>query len=482
MRTSWIAALLLVIALNFPAFGGINVSTTISDVTLFSNQALVTRKARMDVHQGVNEIQISIDAFRIDTDSVTARVFGEGEILSVQYKELPVVEAPQDIINNIAKKIEALQNNRQELVDKKRILQNKASFLGAFLDFSQTQIPKDIKTRLPTVEDLENTLAFLDTGFGKIYSGLQSLDIELKKRDAEIKALEEELQARQSDAKTNAKVIEIQFNSAKSQNIRVETQYLVRNAGWSPLYKVSVSSGFDAIDLTMFAKIVQKSGENWSSVTLSISNIIPLRGVRLPSLSSWILDAPRPMARIAGRSGVAAQKSAPALMVDESADAEARPEEAEFAKTEVRQLPLSFEYVLPQPIDIESRDKETVLPLFTKSLQGIVSHLIVPQKSLRTYLVARIRADKELLPGPLNVYFDGRYVGKTHLAEKRAGESFDLALGADRGVAVKREKIRDKIKETTFFGKVERDTVVREVAYKITVENLKSSSGSGDGR
>ncbi len=474
MRKSWIAALLLVIALNFPAFGGINVPTTISDVTLFSNQALVTRKAGMDVHQGVNEIQISIDAFRIDTDSVTARVFGEGEILSVQYKELPVVEAPQDIIKNIVKKIEALQNNRQELVDKKRILQNKASFLGAFLDFSQTQIPKDIKTRLPTVEDLENTLAFLDTGFGKIYSGLQSLDIELKKRDAEITALEEELQARQSGAKTKAKVIEIQFNSAKSQNIRVETQYLVRNAGWSPLYKVSVSSGFDAIDLTMFAKIVQKSGENWSSATLSISNVIPLRGVRLPSLSSWILDAPRPMARIAGRSGVAAQKSAPALMVDESADAEARPEEADFAKTEVRQLPLSFEYVLPQPIDIESRDKETVLPLFTKSLQGTVSHLIVPQKSLRTYLVARIRADKELLPGPLNIYFDGRYVGKTHLAEKRAGESFDLALGADREVAVKREKIRDKIKETTFFGKVERDTVVREVAYKITVENLKS--------
>ena len=474
MRKSWIVAFILVVALNLPAFSGINVSTTISDVTLFSNQALVTRQADVEVHQGFNEIHISIDAFRIDTDSVTARVFGEGEILSVQYKELPVVEAPQDFIKNIEKKIEALQNKRQELVDKKRILQNKASFLGAFLDFSQAQIPKDIKTRLPTVEDLEKTLAFLDTGFGKIYSGLQSLNIDLKKRDAEIKALEEELHARQSGTKSKAKVIEIQFNSAKSQKIGVETQYLVRNAGWSPLYKVSVSSGFDAVDLTMFAKIVQKSGENWSSATLSISNVIPLRGVRLPSLSSWILDAPRPVARIAGRADVAAQKSAPGLMMDESADAERRPEEADFAKTEVRQLPLSFEYVLPQPVDIESRDKETILPLFTKKMQGTVSHLIVPQKSLRTYLVARISADKELLSGPLNVYFGGRYIGKTHLVEKRAGESFDLALGADREVVVKREKIRDKMKETTFFGKVERDTVVREVAYKITVENLKS--------
>ena len=479
MAKPWILALFLVMLFSIQAVAGTSEPSKIKDVTLYSNQALVTREADMEVRQGFNEIQISLDAFRIDPDSVTARVFGEGEILSVQYKELPVVDAPQDFINNLAKKIEALQISRQGVIDKKRILQNKATFLGAFLEFSQTQIPKEIQTRLPAVEDLENTLAFLDTGFGEIYAGLQTLDIEIKKLDAEIKALEEELQARKGAAKANAKVIAIQFNAAKSQHIRVETQYLVQHAGWSPLYKVSVSSGFDAIDMTMFAKITQKSGENWRSASLSVSNVIPLRGVRLPSLSSWILDIPRPLARVARRSGAVAQKSVPgAMMADEATEVEKGPEEAAFAETEVRRLSLSFEYILPQPVDIESRDTETVLPLFTKNLQGTVSHFTIPQKSLRTYLVARISADSELLPGPLNVYFGGRYVGKTLLAEKRAGEGFELALGADREVTVKREKIRDKVKETAFFGKVERDTVVREVAYKMTVENLKSVSAT----
>jgi uncharacterized protein (TIGR02231 family) len=479
MAKPWILALFLVMLFSIQAVAGTSEPSKIKDVTLYSNQALVTREADIEVRQGFNEIQISLDAFRIDPDSVTARVFGEGEILSVQYKELPVVDAPQDFINNLAKKIEALQISRQGVIDKKRILQNKATFLGAFLEFSQTQIPKEIQTRLPAVEDLENTLAFLDTGFGEIYAGLQTLDIEIKKLDAEIKALEEELQARKGAAKANAKVIAIQFNAAKSQHIRVETQYLVQHAGWSPLYKVSVSSGFDAIDMTMFAKITQKSGENWRSASLSVSNVIPLRGVRLPSLSSWILDIPRPLARVARRSGAVAQKSVPgAMMADEATEVEKGPEEAAFAETEVRRLSLSFEYILPQPVDIESRDTETVLPLFTKNLQGTVSHFTIPQKSLRTYLVARISADSELLPGPLNVYFGGRYVGKTLLAEKRAGEGFELALGADREVTVKREKIRDKVKETAFFGKVERDTVVREVAYKMTVENLKSVSAT----
>jgi uncharacterized protein (TIGR02231 family) len=226
----------------------------------------------------------------------------------------------------------------------------------------------------------------------------------------------------------------------------------------------------------MFANILQKSGETWRSANVTVSNAIPLKGVRLPSLSSWILDIPRPMAQVTGRSVAVAKKAAPgAMMADEEIEVVKKTEEAAFAKAEVRQFPLSFEYVLPQPVDIESREKETILPLFTKSLQGNILHYIVPQKSLHTYLIARISADSELLPGPLNVYFGGRYVGKTRLIEKRAGESFDLALGADRQVTVKREKIRDKIKETTFFGKVERDTVVREVAYKMTLENLKKT-------
>lgn len=67
----------------------------------------------------------------------------------------------------------------------------------------------------------------------------------------------------------------------------------------------------------------------------------------------------------------------------------------------------------------------------------------------------------------MQVHFGGRFVGTTFLGEKKAGEEFHLNLGVDREVKVKRERIRDKTKET-FFGKVERD-----MAFKISLENLK---------
>ena len=63
-------------------------------------------------------------------------------------------------------------------------------------------------------------------------------------------------------------------------------------------------------------------------------------------------------------------------------------------------------------------------------------------------------------------------MGKTYLGEKKPGEAFDFNLGADREVKVTRTKTVDKVRET-YFGRVERGTVVREMGYVIRVENLK---------
>ena len=50
-----------------------------------------------------------------------------------------------------------------------------------------------------------------------------------------------------------------------------------------------------------------------------------------------------------------------------------------------------------------------------------------------------------------------------------------MNLGADRNVKVKREKILDKVKET-YFGTIQRDTIVRDFQYKITAENAKNEA------
>jgi uncharacterized protein (TIGR02231 family) len=457
------------------AHAGQTVSSKIKEVTLFSGQALVKREAFVSVQKGINELLIEIDAFLIDADSVTAKVFGAGEIIGVQFKKIPLKEAPQQKIKDLMQKIEELRRSRRQLSDQREILEKKESFLKSLIDFSKAQIPKDIQTRFPNMEDLAKALEFLSSNFQKIKEEKQSLDVSMKEIEEEIKVLEKELNALRGPVRKARNVIEILFNAAKGQKVRIEADYLAKNALWQPLYKVSVPMTLSELDLTMFSKILQKTGEDWNQVALSISNVIPLSGVGLPSLPSWTLDMPRPRAGIRRKAARLDEEEAAVKTLEGGASFGRPQEEAAFVAAKRRELPLSFEYRIPQLIDIESRDKETILPLFSRKISGEFYYYAVPRRSALTFLVCRATPDKELLSGPLNVYFGGRYIGKTHLGEKKAGEEFQLSLGADREAKARREKVRDKIKET-YFGKIKRDTIVRELAYKITVENLKSRS------
>ena len=146
--------------------------------------------------------------------------------------------------------------------------------------------------------------------------------------------------------------------------------------------------------------------------------------------------------------------------------------EAVFSSAVQKELPNAFEYELPQFLTINSTDQETILPLFSRTLEGEFFYHLVPRVQPMAFLVCRAKASRELLAGVLNIYFGGRFVGCTFLDEKKPGEDFQLNLGAERGLKVTREKLHDKLKET-FLGKFERQTVYRKMAFKTVLENLK---------
>ncbi len=446
------------------------IASRIKSVTLYLDRALVTREATAKIAPGMQTLLIETEAFRIDPDGVLARVFGTGEVYGVQYREVPVIDSPREGIRVIKKQIEDLEKQRQAVLDKKNVLAKQVLFLDTLIDFSKTQVPQEIKTSFPTVDELQKTLSFLGSSYQKIYSQQQDHTTMVEALERQINLLRKKLQQLKQPAAQARKLIEVLFLSQKDQEVRIEADYLVLNTRWTPLYKASVTDNLDSVDLTMFANITQKTGENWSQVALSLSNSTPLKGGRLPTLHSWIVDLPRPLAR--RKLAMAPSKAQSAMELKMEADAEGLEEEAALASAVARRRLLAFEYVLPRPLDIDSRDKETIVPLLTKSLEGEFYHFVVPRRTPATFLVCEARADTELLAGPMNIYMDGQYVGKTRIDSQKAGEAFRLSLGVDRDVMVKRETLTDKIKET-YFGTIQRNSVVRSIAYKITVANQK---------
>ena len=205
----------------------------------------------------------------------------------------------------------------------------------------------------------------------------------------------------------------------------------------------------------------------------------------MPDLRSWYLRQPvihgRSHAKLAASVAEAMEAdSKETTVLDEKEEmhtdvASTTTDPAEFMGAENKELPSSFENTLPQRVDIGSGGDETLLPLHTKHLQADFSHYAVPRIDPLTYLVCQAEADRALLAGRLNVHFGGRFVGSTKLMEKRPGEHLRLNLGGVRGVTARREKITDKRSET-FFGMVDRQSVARELEFRIVIENLKNDS------
>ena len=458
----------------YPSYAQESVQSQIKQVTLLSDQALVKREAAAKVSKGTAEILLDSGAFNVDEDSLQAKVFGDGEVYSVQMRDVYMKEAPQENIKALEQKLKEAREARRVLSDRIEVFNKKERFLNSFIDFANVEIPKEVKTNFPAAENFQKTLVFLDEGYSAIGKEKQAVDSKIVELDKDIMVLEQELQTLRNNRTRSKKAIEVLFNSAKDQEIRIEASYLVYNAYWQPLYKVDVPLDLKSVNLMMFAKIKQITGEDWKNIKLAISNVIPLRGAETPSLSSWILDTQRTL-----RSQDQAFDASMGAMCKEDstgrgiAMSQAVQQEAKFVMAQKKELPLSFEYELPQALSIESKDKETILPLFSKTMEGKFFDYAVPKMSQMTFLLCSASSDKELLSAPLNVYFGGRFVGKTFLSEKKPGEDFELNLGADREVKVKRQKVTDKITETMLFGKIERLTLIRELIFKITAENLK---------
>ncbi|MCP4621908.1 MAG: mucoidy inhibitor MuiA family protein [bacterium] len=461
----------------------------ITEVVVYTDQAYLKRRIHVSAQEAINRFLIEIQAFVVDVDSAQANVYGEGEILSVQYREIPVKHAPQEGIRELELNKEQLEDQRRALNNEKSVGDKQVKFLDSVIEFAETDLPQKIKTQFPATENLNTMLEFLGTNYRKIAEHDIDLRRQIEEFDKKIIVVERRLKESRRPNENFRKVIEVVFDSSRQQDLDIEVAYVAQVASWEPVYKVDVPLALDGVAMTMFSRIRQKTGENWNMVKLAVSNAIPLKGAALPDLHSWHLSLPPEPALMAGAIAATADAGAVFDTLDEQHQPLADEvledlddpvgvgpaPQASFQEADQTKLPLAFEYELPQQITMKSGDGETLLPLFTKRWEGNFYIHSVPQNDPLAYLVCRILPDRALLAGRLNVHFGGRFVGGTAFSEKKAGQDLLISLGAERGLKIQREKLTDKLAET-FFGRVERSMVARELEYRIQLENLKDEA------
>ena len=145
--------------------------------------------------------------------------------------------------------------------------------------------------------------------------------------------------------------------------------------------------------------------------------------------------------------------------------------EAEEVHASVDTSGASVTYHVPDPVTIpaDGAPHKVVLARFALNLE--LDYVTAPKLVEAAYRRAQVANDSPylLLPGSANLFTGDEFIGATRLKLTAPQEEFELYLGVDDRIKIKREIKRREVEKTIIGGKRR-----LHFGYEITLENLTS--------
>src|SRR5690606_22489772 len=118
----------------------------------------------------------------------------------------------------------------------------------------------------------------------------------------------------------------------------------------------------------------------------------------------------------------------------------------------------SIVYELKTPVSLASRADQQLVRILQAEMPSSFYHVATPLLTNSVYREAEVTNDvaEDLLGGPVQVYLDGRFVGRGELPTIARGETFVVGFGADpqlrasRELAAKTESVQGGNREMSF--------------------------------
>jgi len=293
----WVFALVLALGLSGAAaadeVSDQLVDDQIESVTLYSDQALITRTADARLGDGRHRLVFAGLPTAVDRSSIRVLVDG-GRLLGFEvvrgYGEAelpPELEARRDRIEAIDRELAVLDGNRAVLAAEVAFLTN--------LPAGQP-VPREDGT-LPTV-DARAMGRFLDWSSGRLDDAgtrINAIDLARIERVEEREVLVSELLGTQGAGAVLSRprvVAEVELESAGTASMSLV--YRTYDARWVPSYDVRLFTGSDEMQLGLNALVWQQTEEDWQGVDLKLSTAVPGHAAALPEVMAWFIEETPP--------------------------------------------------------------------------------------------------------------------------------------------------------------------------------------------
>jgi uncharacterized protein (TIGR02231 family) len=466
---SFVSTFAIVVAV--PAMAAeIDASSQVDAVTVYPDGATVTRLIRLDLPSG--DSTLLAKDFPLTLDPSSLRVEGEGGARLV----IGAVEArqplPQPVANipEIDRRLESLRDERAALDGAIESATARRKFAVRFAETAPTGLGEKGEARPLT----EWRAAFAAVGEEIANADNAIREAKNKQRDLDREIARLEAQRNMSPPKKLEVRIDLSAAAAAPALLRVT--YAVRGARWQPVYDARLDTGGKdlkpSLELIRRAEITQNTGEDWSDVALAVSTMRVARGGSAPELRPWIVRYFTPYAGAASPQvqqdalGSRAPASMP-LAAPVRPDTRLRKAEEQEAAADTGGFQVVFR--VPGRIAVPAAQGSKSFRIASTTIAPDLMAHSVPALTEAAFLQASFKhgEDAPLLPGPVSVYRDGVFVGKSPLALAAKDETVRLGFGVDEKVKVTRTVVRKNEGTTGIITTSKTD----EREFKTTIRN-----------
>jgi uncharacterized protein (TIGR02231 family) len=498
-KQNLILTLVVVVLATSAVFADVQTTTgTISKVTVYRGQALVTRTLDIDLPAGTSELIVTDLPERIVSESLYAQTSGDVKVLSVRYRETAVREDTREEVKKLDAQIEEIKR-KLDHVQKDR--ENANDLWNKFKELWKLSVDAanvDLNRSVMQSEQIESYTKYLEA---KSLEWHQKI-LELQDAEADL-AKELELLTRKRKAldaghsRTEREAVLYVGNEARKK-AAIELSYLVNGANWTPQYNLRADPQKSNVLIEYNAVVNQTSGEDWDGVGLSLSTAEPTMVSSPPVLDPMLVSLSLPVQtqqpeqqvfvqienirqQLRSRKdnikkGIAANVDLNELALSNQGFVlQATGQQVkEFQKqlaVVARKEGVSVTYNLPGRLSLPSRSDQQLVSIASVSARADFTLIATPLLTDYVYLQAELLNDSDtiLLPGQASVFRNGEFVGKSDLPLVTIGEKLTAGFGIDSQVQVTREL---EEKKTRIQGGNRIDTY----DYRIALSNYKNAA------
>lgn len=446
-------------------------------VTLFEDRAEVTRAVEVDVGQGATWIAVGGVSPFVDERSVQIKAAGEGvRVISarVRFHTHLGAELGQEAIAALEAEERAALRRGFEANDARDRAQRaleRAHGLAASWSKLVAEAPRGAAGEA-TIASLREALAAVDR------SAVEALADDAAGHEAQLTAegdldrARSRLAAGRATHPRHEARIEVQLSAATARAVPLEITYRVPCALWRPEHLVRLASPAPAsgskapIEIVTFATAWQRTGEAWDEVEIRFSTARPARDATPPQITDDVLTQRRKSDQERRRIEVDLREQVIAVAgLDRGVN----------AVDDMPGVDDGGEPLLLAPsekVSMASDGRPLRIEVGRLTVEATIDRVLFPELARVAHLraTATLTRGGPLLAGPVRIARGQSLVGRARLNFVGKGEPFEVGLGTDDAVRVRRSQT-DQRETTPVTGTQKIKRVV-----KVFVSNLSGEA------